>query len=359
VNAATSTGGDRIQLSSPAGTIRYDDTVDHFEHALLRLMNLDRAEFDRWLSLAEGHQGDVLERLGAGWAELRPIASPAPIPTSDRVEDGPGGKSGRLWHPVIAEAPGFGVALSDEPVLGWLVRWDGERFRRVDDPPAYEEDYFEGDKLEAGGYGAYTEQAGWRLEKAARQVREMGEATGLDAGRVLDVGCGYGFFRVALRDAGYEHEGLEVSEFARRVAASSYGFETHPGVLDEHWRAWPERFDAVTGFDLIEHVDDAEAFLGQVAHILRPRGVVGLKTPNVTCPEADVFGPHYHSLKREHLLFFSPRSLDAAAAAAGLEPVHVTTISHLLSGFVGPDALRAWEEDGRGADIVAWYRKPS
>jgi 2-polyprenyl-3-methyl-5-hydroxy-6-metoxy-1,4-benzoquinol methylase len=346
-----------IRLSSPTGAIRYDDSVDHFEQGLLRLMNLDRDEFDRWLALADDQEGDVLERLGRAWAELRPVASPPKAPASGPVGGGPGGRSGRLWHAAIAESPDFGVAVSDETQLGWLVRWDGEEFQRVLDPPSYEEAYFEGDKLEAGGYGDYTEQAGWRLEKAARQVREMRAATGLESGRVLDVGCGYGYFRVALRDAGYDHDGLEVSEFARRVAAASYGFDTHPGVLDDHWRSWPERYDAVTAFDLIEHVDDAEAFMGQVAHVLRTGGVVGLKTPNIDCPEADVFGPHYHSLKREHLLFFSPRSLDAAAAAAGLEPAHVTTTSHLLGGFVGPEALRQWEREGRGADVLAWYRK--
>jgi hypothetical protein len=95
----------------------------------------------------------------------------------------------------------------------------------------------------------------------------------------------------------------------------------------------------------------------QVASCLRPGGVVGLKTPNLNCPEAEVFGPHYHSLKREHLLYFTPKSLSAVAAEARLEPAHVSTVSHLLTGFVGEERIAAWERAGRGADIVAWYRK--
>jgi hypothetical protein len=96
----------------------------------------------------------------------------------------------------------------------------------------------------------------------------------------------------------------------------------------------------------------------QVASCLKPGGVVGIKTPNATCPEADVFGPHYHSLKREHLYFFTPESLTAVSARAGLEPASVETTSHLLAGFVGQPQLREWERDGLGADIVAWYRRP-
>jgi 2-polyprenyl-3-methyl-5-hydroxy-6-metoxy-1,4-benzoquinol methylase len=344
-----------VAVASPDGTLRYSDTAEHFENGLLRLMNLSRREFDRWLQLAaDSGQPGVLERLRAGWGLLRP---PPPAPARGLVGPGPGGLEGRLWHAAIAETPSHGVAVSDAARHGWLVRCDRERFVRETEPPPYEEDYFEGDKLRAGGYGDYTAQAGWRLEKAARQVRELRERTGVGAGRVLDVGSGYGFFRVALGEAGYKHDGLEVSEFARRVATDSYGLATYGGTLEEHWAAWESRYDAVTLFDLIEHLVDPGRFLAQAASVLRPGGVLGVKTPNLDCPEATVFGPYYHSLKREHLSFFSADSLTAAARAAGLEPVHVATTSHLLVGFVGPEQARAWERQLRGADLVAWYRR--
>jgi 2-polyprenyl-3-methyl-5-hydroxy-6-metoxy-1,4-benzoquinol methylase len=237
------------------------------------------------------------------------------------------------------------------------VRWDGERYVRETEPPSYGEEYFEGDKLKAGGYGDYTAQAGWRLEKARRQVRELRRRTGLETRRVLDVGSGYGFFRVALGEAGFEHDGVELSEFARSVAEKSYGLKTYGGTLQEHWEDWESRYDAVTLFDLIEHVEAPERTLEQIAAVLRPGGVVGVKTPNLDCPEATLFGPHYHSLKREHLSFFSPESLTAAARTAGLKPLHVATTSHLLAGFVGPEETQEWERRLRGADVVAWYRR--
>jgi 2-polyprenyl-3-methyl-5-hydroxy-6-metoxy-1,4-benzoquinol methylase len=356
-----------VSLVSPGGSLRYCDTADHFENGLLRLMNLDREQFGRWLELAESSEGScVLERLRAGWRllcppPLAPVSSSLyptpPVSASSPLGPGPEDMEGRLWHAAIAEAPSHGVARSDAARHGWLVRWDGERFVRETQPPSYEEEYFEGDKLRAGGYGDYTAQAGWRLEKAARQVRELRRHTALTAGRVLDIGSGYGFFRVALGEAGYEHEGLEVSEFARRVASCTYGLSTFAGTLEEHWEDWESRFDAVTLFDLIEHLVDPGRFLEQVAFILRPGGVLGVKTPNLDCPEAWVFGPHYHSLKREHLACFSADSLTAMALAAGLRPVAVATTSHLLVGFVGSEQTRDWERQLRGADLDAWYRR--
>ncbi len=353
-----------VSLAPPDGSLRYSDTSDHFENGVLRLLNLSREEFHRWLSLAAHSEAPaVLERLREGWEQLRP-PPPAPLDgtgspiSTGPVGPGPRGLEGRLWHTAIAETPSHGVAVCDKERHGWLVRWDGERFARETQPPSYEEEYFEGDKLRAGGYGDYTAQARWRLQKAARQVRELRERTGLRAGRVLDVGSGYGFFRVALGKAGYEHDGLEVSEFARRVASERYGLETYAGTLEEYWGDWESRYDAVTLFDLIEHLDAPRRLLEQVASVLAPGGVLGVKTPNLDCPEAEVFGPHYHSLKREHLSFFSADSLTAAAVAAGFEPVHVTSSSHLLVGFVGPEQTCAWERQLRGADVAAWYRRP-
>ena len=345
-----------LRLTSPRATITYDDSVDHFENGLLRLLNLSRVEFERWLELAEAAEGELLKRLTTGWRQLRP-APEAVGPPSGPVGPGPLGMSGRIWHPAIAESPAWGTAISDDDAHAWLVRWDGERWTYEREPPEYEEEYFEGDKLQAGGYGDYTAQADWRLEKAARQVGEMQTITGLTGGRVLDVGSGYGFFRVALRDAGFDQDGLEVSAFARAVATSSYGLDTHPGILDDHWRDWEGRYDVATMFDLIEHVVDPAALLTQAAAILAPGGFVAIKTPNIACPEAELFGPWYHSLKREHLGFFSPRSLTVVAAQAGLEPVEVGTISHLLKGLVGEQQTAAWGADRRGADIAAWYRK--
>jgi 2-polyprenyl-3-methyl-5-hydroxy-6-metoxy-1,4-benzoquinol methylase len=345
-----------VSLVSPAGELRYRDTRDHFENALLRLMSIDGNEFERWLELAEGSpEPDLLGRLRAGWALLRP--SPL-APGEGPVGRGPQELEGHLWHAAIAERPSHGVAVSDTAHHGWLVRWDGKSFVRETEPPVYEQEYFEGDKLCAGGYGDYTAQSSWRLEKSARQVREMRARTGLRRGRVLDIGSGYGFFRAALGAAGYAHDGLEVSEFAREVAARDYGLRTYSGSLEEHWAGWESRYEAVTLFDLIEHLADPVRFLEQVAFILRPGGVLGIKTPNLDCPEAYVFGAHYHSLKREHLAFFSADSLSTAVAAAGFEPLHVATTSHLLCGFVGHEQTLAWERQMRGADIVAWYVLP-
>jgi 2-polyprenyl-3-methyl-5-hydroxy-6-metoxy-1,4-benzoquinol methylase len=347
-----------VVIESPRGEIRFEDGADHFENGVLRLLGLSREAFSHWLAMAEAEPGsDLLERLGRAFRRLSPLARADTLHSAE-VEPGPGNAPGALWHSSIAENRDYGVARSRDGKLGWLVKLNGDVWSREREPPRYEEAYFEGDRANAGGYGNYQAQSDWRLEKAARQVRELGDATGLRAGRVLDVGSGYGFFRKALGDAGFAHDGLEVSEHARRTAEQLFGFDTFSGSLAEHAREWTGRYDVLTLWDVIEHVAEPSELLSEAFACLVPGGILAVKTPNLRCPEARVFGPHYHSLKREHLVYFTPESLVAFAERAGFQVASVSSVSHLLTGFIG--AARAAEIASRneGADLMCYLRRP-
>jgi SAM-dependent methyltransferase len=360
-----SSPSDDVSFRSPRGRVSYRDSRDHFENGLLRLLNMDVAGFERWLALAdqEDAAADPLTALGRAFQRLRPLPAPSDaLPIGATADPGPAGEPGAIWQPRIAESPAFGVARAADGGLGWLVRPDAGagRWVREVQPPEYEEAYFEGDPTQAGGYGDYAAQQGWRLEKAQRQVRELRALGALGAGaRALDVGSGYGFFRKALELAGVAHDGLEISAHARAVAKRLYGFDTAGDDLAARRGDWAERFDLISLWDMIEHVAAPAALLGDVAACLRPGGMVAIKTPNLDCPEAELFGPHYHSLKREHLVYFAASGLSAAAAQAGLEPVRISSASHLLLGFVGREQTAAWGEARRGADLVALFRRPA
>jgi 2-polyprenyl-3-methyl-5-hydroxy-6-metoxy-1,4-benzoquinol methylase len=367
-----------VTFRSPRGRLTYRDSRDHFENGLLRLLRLDVDAFQAWLAAADqegvgdqetdedndndndndrrendgagGLDSDLLNALGHAFQRLRPLAPGLPLAGAPAtVEPGPDGEIGSLWQPRIAESPAFGVARSLEGGVGWLVKsaapggWQRER-----EPPGYEEAYFEGDPLQSGGYGDYAAQQGWRLEKARRQLRELS----------LDVGSGYGFFRKAAAETGMVADGLEISAHARAVASRLYGLETASGSLADHAADWQARYDLITLWDMLEHVAAPRAFLAQIASCLRPGGTLAIKTPNLDCPEAAIFGPHYHSLKREHLVYFTPSGIAGAARAAGLEPVHVSSTSHLLVGFVGRDQTQRWAADLRGADLTIYLRRP-
>jgi SAM-dependent methyltransferase len=223
-------------------------------------------------------------------------------------------------------------------------------------PPAYDSAYFEKGQTTTV-YGDYFAERGWRIEKARRQLAAIDRLAARPVRRALDVGSGHGYFRIALAEAGIDHEGADVSNYAADVAKREYGFDTFLGDLHSPPNGWEQGFDLVTLWDVIEHVPDARTFLATAARFLKPGGMLALRTPNLDCPEADILGPHYHSLQRPHLLYFTPRSVQWFARDVGLEPVRVDTVSHLLRGFVGHQTVDEWMAEGRGADLTAYLVK--
>jgi len=109
--------------------------------------------------------------------------------------------------------------------------------------------------------------------------------------------------------------------------------------------------------DVIEHIPDPIVFLKQINSILKIGGFVILKTPNIDCPEVKIFGPCYHSFKREHLIYFSPSSLKRYAEFSGFEVFFAKSNSHLLTGFVGEKQTNEWSESLKGSDLIFYLRK--
>jgi len=133
----------------------------------------------------------------------------------------------------------------------------------------------------------------WFLGSAARRYlsrRRLITVTGMlprpGGGRALDVGCGWGYNLFLLRDAGYAPVGIDIvqNDFvaASMIAgANGYGIDLVGGDMSS-LPFGPDRFDAVTAIETMEHVfypDRIEA-IREVARILGPGGDFVFSTPN-------------------------------------------------------------------------------
>ena len=249
-----SSSSGNVSFQSPRGRISYRDSRDHFENGLLRLLNLDVAALRAMAGLGRRRRrarpADRARACLPAPAPPAPGAGPLPGKGEADADAGPAGEPGAIWQPRIAESPAFGVARAADGALGWLVRPEphegGGRWVRETEPPEYEEAYFEGDPTQAGGYGDYAAQEGWRLEKAQRQVRELAALGAVgDGGRALDVGSGYGFFRGPSSSAA----SLTTGSRSRRTPARSPSASTASTPSATIWRAarrWSGRFDLIT-----------------------------------------------------------------------------------------------------------------
>jgi SAM-dependent methyltransferase len=111
-------------------------------------------------------------------------------------------------------------------------------------------------------YGKYTD---------ALRPRKAG-------GRVLDVGCGVGQVVGALTREGIEAYGVDVSEPNLERARK---FSDRCTLYDGRRLPFPDRhFDSVGALNVLEHVDEPEAFLAELVRVTAPGGRVVVSSPN-------------------------------------------------------------------------------
>jgi 2-polyprenyl-6-hydroxyphenyl methylase/3-demethylubiquinone-9 3-methyltransferase len=123
------------------------------------------------------------------------------------------------------------------------------------------------------------------LRMAAMKFNYFQEKIGrLDGLSVLDVGCGGGILAEALAKSGANVTGIDPSERALQIArdhAAASGLR----IRYERWKAeelpaGDAQFDAVVCADCLEHVDDLEQVIGQIARVLKGGGTFCYDTFN-------------------------------------------------------------------------------
>lgn len=154
-----------------------------------------------------------------------------------------------------------------------------------------------------------------------------------DGSRLLDIGCGYGFFLEQMARKGWAVEGIEISESGREYARQNLGLTIHEDPLEERGFR-PNCFDTVTLFYVIEHVHDPVGMLQEVHRILKPGGMILLRWPHST-PVVKILGPLarkfdiYHT--PYHLFDFNPGSMKSVLDKTGFREV-----KHMIGSFTLP-----------------------
>jgi 2-polyprenyl-3-methyl-5-hydroxy-6-metoxy-1,4-benzoquinol methylase len=108
-----------------------------------------------------------------------------------------------------------------------------------------------------------------RLENLTRSIR------GNEAVRLLDFGCGFGEFVVDCHR--FQFQAVGVDRAAPRIKAGET--KIYPS-LTEIQDAGP--FHAITLFEVLEHLDNPSAIVGELSRLMSPGGILVLETPDCT-----------------------------------------------------------------------------
>ena len=217
-------------------------------------------------------------------------------------------------------------------------------FRRKDHLPSadeeerlYEDDYYNARGLQVG----MQSQSTWMRELIQDRVSKLTELNG-GPGRLLDVGAGTGLFIEASLSIGWSATGVDTSAAAVAIAKRITRADVIRGGIED---VKAGGFDAVTLWDVLEHLPDPRSSLLKVRELLRPGGLVAISLPNVGGLKARILGTRWRYFQREvgHISHFSAKTLTAILRQAGFTPVHLRTSGLINLGkplHLSPEAVK-------------------
>jgi len=118
-------------------------------------------------------------------------------------------------------------------------------------------------------------------QKFANQANTVRKHLPLQNTKVLDIGCGGGLFLSLLKQNGADVIAIELSDSRAQYAKSKHGLEIdkHPIEHDFWQKEYANHFDAVTLWDVIEHVNYPFEALQSAANVLKQGGILAIDTP--------------------------------------------------------------------------------
>ena len=180
-------------------------------------------------------------------------------------------------------------------------------------PALYDEGYFEGGRRD--GYCAYGDSEPIVRRQFAQVLRRIRRLVG--GGRLLDLGCAYGFF---LKEAAcaFACVGMDVSPHGVAVARSQ-GLDARCGTIEAGGFA-DGSFDVVTLLDTIEHLPSPRATIREAHRVLAPGGLLAISTGDAGAPYPRC---HLRSWRLmtppQHLYFFSRHTLRRLLESSGFK----------------------------------------
>lgn len=136
--------------------------------------------------------------------------------------------------------------------------------------------------------------------------------------RILDVGCGRGWFLNEAKARGWEVYGTEFSAKAVELCEAN-GIRMQQGVLDPSAFELKD-FDVITSIEVIEHINNPHEELSKISSLMRKGGLFYCTTPNFNSVMRYYLKADYNVIEYpEHLSYYTKATLTRAVEQHGLK----------------------------------------
>ena len=193
---------------------------------------------------------------------------------------------------------------------------------------------------QVGKYSAWLKEERARDMLWKRRLKKLLQCGA--AGRLLDIGAGYGQFLHHARHFFSQVAGTEVSESAISIAREKYSLALLAGQVEEI-QLPPQSFDTITLFHVLEHVPDPCALIHRCHTLLRPQGLLAIAVPNDVLAWTSRIKKIGKQLGLKPFQKFSPKfGISRAGASREIHLSHFT--ASVLRRLLENSGLRVIEE---------------
>ena len=196
--------------------------------------------------------------------------------------------------------------------------------------PAFDEEHYR-EIYQSTEYQAIMKDLGieshdYRVERFGRERVEI-MAAHLPQNRpirYLDVGCSTGFVVEAARQVGWDALGIDLNPSAIEFGKER-GLDLRAVTLDGAGFDL-ETFDAVSLFDVVEHLLEPSTVVASAVKLLRPGGILFIYVPNYDSASRLLLGADAHFIwPTHHLNYYTPETASDLLSRHGLEVELLTT----------------------------------
>lgn len=169
-------------------------------------------------------------------------------------------------------------------------------------------------------------------------------------GRLLDIGCFCGVFLSVAAQNGWDCYGLEPLVMPAIYARGRFGLRVITDTLRDDTFPF-EFFDAITAFQVFEHLVDPDQEIAKIRRFLKPDGLLAIEVPNIDTAMVTLLKAKHRHFVEDHVSFFSAKTLSCLLERMGFQvkevyyPVRVLSLRHFawwiekmnptLGGYVG------------------------
>jgi len=185
----------------------------------------------------------------------------------------------------------------------------------------YKKEYFR--RANETGYENYELTAPLRIKTFAQWYRDLQRYLPSTFTSAIDIGCAAGYFLDLLIKNGWRHvEGIELNT-RMHAELRNRSIDVSDTPLEQFIPV--RRYHLITLFDVIEHLPDINNDFKKLSAMLDENGIIAIVTPDFASLQRKFFGKRWFQFKpREHIYYFTPRTLSLIADKHGFDVVHLS-----------------------------------